>query len=100
LSGNFLLKTLALSSELKSYLLTVKKTTAELIKKYGLTQFDSGNILPWYNINSKLYMTGFVTLEVANVQVDTLKQKCLTLRILRQFRVRWATGGNIYYYWP
>jgi hypothetical protein len=36
--------------------------------------------------------------EVANVQVDTLKQKMFDIKDIRGSRVRWATGGNIYYY--
>jgi hypothetical protein len=63
---------------------TVKKDDRyELIKKYGLTQFDSGKYtIPSIKIfiNSKLYMTDSLLVEVANVQVDTLKQKMFDIK--------------------
>ena len=49
-----------------------------LIKKYGLTQFDSGSYtLPSQRvvINNKSFNTDSVNLEVFNVLVDTTKQK-------------------------
>lgn len=55
----------------------------ELIKKYGLTQFDSGKyVIPSIKIfiNSKPYMTDSLLVEVANVQVDTLKQKMYDIK--------------------
>ena len=55
----------------------------ELIKKYGLTQFDSGKYtIPSIKIliNSKPYMTDSISVEVANVQVDTLKQKMYDIK--------------------
>ncbi|CAM2848865.1 BatD family protein [Flavobacterium frigoris] len=55
----------------------------ELIKKYGLTQFDSGKYtIPSIKIliNSKPYMTDSIAVEVANVQVDTLKQKMYDIK--------------------
>jgi hypothetical protein len=63
---------------------TVKKDDRyELIKKYGLTQFDSGKYtIPSIKIfiNSKPYMTDSLVVEVANVQVDTLKQKMYDIK--------------------
>jgi hypothetical protein len=63
---------------------TVKKDDRyELIKKYGLTQFDSGKyVIPSIKIfiNSKPYMTDSLLVEVANVQVDTLKQKMYDIK--------------------
>jgi hypothetical protein len=63
---------------------TVKKDDRyELIKKYGLTQFDSGKYtIPSIKIfiNSKPYMTDSLLVEVANVQVDTLKQKMYDIK--------------------
>jgi hypothetical protein len=63
---------------------TVKKDDRyELIKKYGLTQFDSGKYtIPSIKIfiNSKLYMTDSLLVEVANVEVDTLKQKMYDIK--------------------
>jgi hypothetical protein len=55
----------------------------ELIKKYGLTQFDSGKYtIPSIKImiNSKPYLTDSLLVEVANVQVDTLKQKMYDIK--------------------
>jgi flagellar basal body-associated protein FliL len=55
----------------------------ELIKKYGLTQFDSGRyVIPSIKIfiNSKPFMTDSLLVEVANVQVDTLKQKMFDIK--------------------
>ena len=55
----------------------------ELIKKYGLTQFDSGKYtIPSIKIliNSKPYRTDSISVEVANVQVDTLKQKMYDIK--------------------
>ena len=55
----------------------------ELIKKYGLTQFDSGKYtIPSIKIliNSKSYMTDSIAVEVANVSVDTLKQKMFDIK--------------------
>jgi hypothetical protein len=49
-----------------------------LIKKYGLTQFDSGSYtLPSQRvvINNKPFNTDSINLEVFNVLVDTTKQK-------------------------
>jgi hypothetical protein len=49
-----------------------------LIKKYGLTQFDSGNYtIPSQSIiiNNNPFDTDSVQVEVANVVVDTTKQK-------------------------
>ena len=55
----------------------------ELIKKYGLTQFDSGRyVIPSIKIfiNSKPFLTDSLLVEVANVQVDTLKQKMYDIK--------------------
>lgn len=55
----------------------------ELIKKYGLTQFDSGRyVVPSIKIfiNSKPFLTDSLLVEVANVQVDTLKQKMFDIK--------------------
>ena len=54
-----------------------------LIKKYGLTQFDSGNYtLPPQRIviNNKPFNTDSVNVEVANVVVDTTKQKMFHIK--------------------
>ena len=55
----------------------------ELIKKYGLTQFDSGRyVVPSIKIfiDSKLFRTDSLLVEVTNVQVDTLKQKMYDIK--------------------
>jgi hypothetical protein len=57
----------------------------ELVKKYGLTQFDSGRYtIPSIKIfiNSKPYLTDSISVEVANVEVDTLKQKMYDIKAL------------------
>jgi hypothetical protein len=54
-----------------------------LIKKYGLTQFDSGSYtLPSQRIviNNKPFNTDSVNVEVANVVVDTTKQKMFHIK--------------------
>ncbi len=55
----------------------------ELIKKYGLTQFDSGRyVIPSIKvlINNKAFITDSIAVEVANVQVDTLQQKMYDIK--------------------
>ena len=55
----------------------------ELVKKYGLTQFDSGRyMIPSVKIliNKKEYLSDSIRVEVANVQVDTLRQKMYDIK--------------------
>jgi hypothetical protein len=55
----------------------------ELVKKYGLTQFDSGRyVIPSIKIfiDSKPFLTDSLLVEVANVKVDTLKQKMFDIK--------------------
>ena len=55
----------------------------ELIKKYGVTQFDSGKyVIPSLKvmINNKAFSTDSLLVEVSNVQVDTLKQKLFDIK--------------------
>lgn len=55
----------------------------ELIKKYGLTQFDSGKyVIPRVTvlINNKPYFSDSLSIEVANVPVDTLRQKMYDIK--------------------
>ena len=63
---------------------TVKKDDRyELIKKYGLTQFDSGKYtIPSIKIliNNKIVASDSIQVEVANVPVDTLKQKMFDIK--------------------
>lgn len=63
---------------------TIKKNDRyELIKKYGLTQFDSGRYtIPSVKIliNNKAFLSDSLKVEVANVPVDTLKQKMYDIK--------------------
>ena len=63
---------------------TIKKNDRyELIKKYGLTQFDSGKYtIPSIKIliNNKPFLSDSLLVEVTNVQVDTLKQKMFDIK--------------------
>ena len=63
---------------------TVRKDNRyELIKKYGLTQFDSGKytIKPIQVIINKMpFYSDSLNVEVANVAVDTLKQKMYDIK--------------------
>jgi len=55
----------------------------KLIKKYGLTQFDSGSYtIPTQRIviNNNPFNTDSVKVEVANVVVDTIKQKMYNIK--------------------
>lgn len=55
----------------------------ELVKRYGLTQFDSGRYtIPKLRvlINDKPHFSDSLTVEVSNVQVDTLKQKLYDIK--------------------
>lgn len=63
---------------------TIKKSNQyELIKRYGLTQFDSGRyVIPKLSvvINDKVHFSDSLKIEVVNVAVDTLKQKMYDIR--------------------
>lgn len=63
---------------------TIRKNDRyELIKKYGLTQFDSGKyMIPSIKIliNNKVFLSDSLKVEVANVPVDTLKQKMYDIK--------------------
>lgn len=63
---------------------TVKKDdTYELIKKYGLTQFDSGRyVIPGVKIliDKKTHLSDPVSVEVNNIKVDTLQQKMYDIK--------------------
>lgn len=55
----------------------------ELIKRYGLTQFDSGRYtIPPLRvlIDNKPYFTDSINIEVVDVAVDTLKQKMFDIK--------------------
>ena len=55
----------------------------QLIKKYGITHFDSGRfIIPTtkISINSRSFNTDSIEIEVNNVVVDTLKQKMYDIK--------------------
>ncbi len=63
---------------------TVKNNNRyELVKKYGLTQFDSGKYtIPSIKIliNNTPFLTDSIQVEVSNVVVDTLKQKMYDIK--------------------
>ena len=63
---------------------TIKKNDRyELVKKYGLAQFDSGKYtIPSVriHINSKAFLSDSLNVEVTNVEVDTLKQKMYDIK--------------------
>ena len=63
---------------------TVKQDAKyNLIKKYGVTQFDSGTyFIPKQKIliNNKPYFTDSIRIAVADVVVDTLKQKMFDIK--------------------
>ncbi|MDN3723024.1 DUF4381 domain-containing protein [Aequorivita sp. SDUM287046] len=62
---------------------TFEGTKYRLIKKYGLTQFDSGKYtIPPQRIfiNNKPYFTDSINVEVADVPVDTTKQKMFDIK--------------------
>jgi hypothetical protein len=62
---------------------TYEQATYRLIKKYGLTQFDSGKYtIPVQRvlINEKAFATDSVLVEVRDVFVDTTKQKMFEIK--------------------
>ncbi len=64
---------------IRNYVVDTTKTgdKYQLVKRYGLTQFDSGRyVIPQMKvtINNRTFMTDSIALEVDNVAVDTLKQ--------------------------
>lgn len=63
---------------------TIKeKDRYRLVKKYGLTQFDTGKYtIPRLTvfINDKPYFSDSIRVEIANVPVDTLKQKMYDIK--------------------
>lgn len=76
---------------------TIKKNDRwELIKKYGVTQFDSGTYtlpkLP-VKINQNMVYSNPLQIEVANVKVDTLKQKMYDIKSItpseNHFSIPW-----------
>ncbi|WP_347373560.1 DUF4381 domain-containing protein [Aequorivita sp. Q41] len=62
---------------------TFEASKYRLIKKYGLTQFDSGHFtIPPQRIfiNNKPFLTDSIKVEVADVVVDTTKQKMFDIK--------------------
>lgn len=79
------LKNIGALEVIRSYPIdTVKKNDRyELIKKYGLTQFDSGRYtIPSIKIliNKKPFLSDSLLVDVANVKVDTLQQKMYDIK--------------------
>jgi hypothetical protein len=69
----------------------------ELVKKYGLTQFDSGRYvipsLPVF-INNKGVKTDSLLVEVRTIKVDTLKQKMFDIKPVLK-----AKANNTFWFW-
>ncbi|MBV1924428.1 MAG: DUF4381 domain-containing protein, partial [Flavobacteriaceae bacterium] len=62
---------------------TFENAKYRLLKKYGVTQFDSGKYtIPSQriNINNKAFQTDSVKVEVVDVVVDTTQQKMFTIK--------------------
>lgn len=62
---------------------TFEQAKYKLIKKYGLTQFDSGKYtIPQQRvmINNKAFVTDSMRIEVRDVMVDTTKQKMFDIK--------------------
>ncbi|MDR7209630.1 hypothetical protein [Flavobacterium piscis] len=79
------LKTIGALEVIESYPVdTVKKNdTYELIKKYGLTQFDTGKYtIPSIKIliDKKPFLSDSIRVEVASIKVDTLQQKMYDIK--------------------
>lgn len=69
----------------------------QLVKKYGLTQFDTGcYVIPPLPviINNRNFTTDSLTIEVTNVVVDTLKQKMFDIKPVAEVR----SESNIWWY--
>ena len=64
--------------------------TYQLVKKYGLTQFDSGKYtipkIPVI-INGKPFFSDSIAIEVSNVKVDTLKQKMFDIKSIEKVKI-------------
>ena len=74
---------------IRSYIVdTIKKNNQyELIKKYGLTQFDSGKyLIPRLPIliDKQRFYSDSIKIEISNVKVDTLKQKMYEIKAITQ----------------
>lgn len=78
---------------------TVKKGDRyELIKKYGLTQFDSGKYtIPRIPIiiNGKTVYSDSLSIEISDVKVDTLKQKMFDIKDIAKVK---SPMGNWWIY--
>ncbi len=62
---------------------TFENEKTKLIKKYGLTQFDSGRYMipsQLLRINEQAFYTDSLLVEVADVEVDTLKQPMFDIK--------------------
>ena len=77
---------------------TKKDAKYKLIKKYGLTQFDSGSyIIPRQKvvIGDKVFNTDSLRVEVNNVVVDTTKQKLYDIKPIIEVDKK---GSNLWKY--
>lgn len=90
-------KTFGVLEVIESYPIdtVTKGAMYELVKKYGLTQFDSGRyVIPRLPvvINNKTIQTDSLILEVATIKVDTLQQKMYDIKPI-------ATAKSDYSVW-
>lgn len=78
---------------------TIKKDAVyEFVKKYGLTQFDSGRYtLPRIPvlIGNKQFLSDSAVIEVSNVAVDTLKQKMYDIKPIVEVK---DTSSDIWWF--
>jgi hypothetical protein len=82
-------KTFGKLEVIRNYVIdTVRKDAKyELIKRYGLTQFDSGRyVIPKMTvlINKKPFLSDSISVDVKDVLVDTLKQKMYDIKPISQ----------------
>jgi hypothetical protein len=81
-------KTFGKLEVIRNYVIdTVRKDSKyELIKRYGLTQFDSGRyVIPKISIliNKKPFFSDSISVDVKDVVVDTLKQKMYDIKSIQ-----------------
>ena len=77
------------------------KDQYELVKKYGLTQFDSGKYkIPSIKIliNKKPFYSDSLNVEVFSVKVDTLKQKMYDIKPIAQVKANYDWIWNLIFF--
>ena len=77
------------------------KDQYELVKKYGLTQFDSGKFkIPSIKIliNKKSFYSDSLNVEVFSVKVDTLKQKMYDIKPIAEAKANYNWIWNLIFF--